>query len=265
MVESLTNIDFYVRTLRRWWLVTVLCILGGLAGWLFSLFQSPIYEAKASFAISVDSTHLVGLQKYQEDELIGYTTTFIESTAVRTATVDKAQAEGITLDLADFTSRATMERQLYRVVLRVRHTDPQVAARLANLWAKTADEYLSMAAPQAELVEATRQHLEVLQNCATQSTQDTCGFASLESLNMEIDRIRQQYAAEKKAGQGISPWVVIRLTEIAQVPSAPVRFEQGGLVLAGALVGFLLAVWLLAARIPERLLERGRHAPTDLL
>jgi hypothetical protein len=264
MPDELTLPSLYARALQRWWLVAALCILGGLAGLVFSLFQAPIYEGKVVFSISIDTDHLIGLQKYQEDELIGYTTTFIESTAVRSVTVSQAQAEGITLNLADFTSRAILERQLYRVVLRVRHSNPQTAARLANLWAETAEDYLSRAVLLTETEESVRQHLAVMQTCAAQFAQDSCGFATLESLRAEIDRIQLQYP-EGKFSQGISPWVIIRLTEMAQIPSAPVRFEQGGLVLAGALVGFLLAVWLLAARIPERLLERGRHAPTDIL
>jgi hypothetical protein len=45
--------------LRRWWLLIIFMLIGGLAGWIIGYFLPPIYEATAFYQVDLDKNEVV--------------------------------------------------------------------------------------------------------------------------------------------------------------------------------------------------------------
>lgn len=248
--------SLYTRLLRRWWVLVLLAALGGMGGLVFSLFTPAVYEAQAFFSAEINAGRITTLERMEEDMLIGYSMQVINSTPVRQATIQKANTAGLEIDENTFLKDGTLERQYFRLVLRVRHANPEIAARLANLWAETAAErYLEVYA-HAQKAEELRLLREALAACLERGEITACGYSSAEELKTAMATTTAEFLVEQQASAGIDLEVDIHLTQLAVVLNQPVQFQRGMLALAGATIGFVLALMIIAAGILERFYAR---------
>jgi uncharacterized protein involved in exopolysaccharide biosynthesis len=58
------------RALNRWWVIVLCMTLGGITGWIFHLFQNPIYEATTIMTISMEFPDRE-LTQYEQDYAFG--------------------------------------------------------------------------------------------------------------------------------------------------------------------------------------------------
>jgi hypothetical protein len=134
--------DYGRKTLRRWWWLALAVVLGGGVG--FALFQAlpPVYEARASIYVTIDSTRMpeLPLDRYQYDEDIALAATeaALRASNVIEATVQQAVAAGISLDTQTFLRSMVIERRHAFWDAGFRHADPAVAQQVATLWLETA-------------------------------------------------------------------------------------------------------------------------------
>lgn len=202
------------RALARWWMVVIITTLGGVIGLIFHYFQPPIYEAKAILTININfgNRHLT---QYEEDHTFSAAGAIINSSEVKALVIAEAKASGYSLDLNQLRQKISLERKQSVWELRVRDQDPRVAAELANIWAKNANEALNIALGHA-----------------------------LRADQLENQNDSSELAQEKRLSLGIIPIMSFGLTEFATVPEEPVLYGQGNLVIAGALIGFIVSLWV---------------------
>ena len=254
----------FENALRNWWLVVLLVIWGGVAGWLIHRAQPAVYQADASFQITIDFKKISGLSQFDEDHAYNQVGAIIGSTAVMNAVAAQAAAQGIQLTPQEFQYSTSLSRKEYTWVLQVQRTSPREAQVLANLWADAANKTLQDAYQHAVTADQQGLYLASLESCLaasgrTSPSSNQCGMSPTELQN-QILAASSRYAQEQAAGLGLFPDLNVVLTSRAQLPTAPAEFDTNVMVLAGALIGFVISLWAVQVNLATQLARRLGHA-----
>ena len=133
--------DHFNRTLSRWWLVALLAILGGACGLIFYQLRPALYEAKATYLVTIDLERfpLQGMQEdliqYNEDLAVNTTQSVLLSNEVLDGVISQAKTAGISVTSRDLLDNYTIERKQEIWELRYRSENPQDAQSIVNIWA----------------------------------------------------------------------------------------------------------------------------------
>ncbi|MFQ5615676.1 MAG: hypothetical protein ACE5GO_04350 [Anaerolineales bacterium] len=235
------------HTLKTWWVVLLLTLLGGAAGWRFHQTRPPIYQAKAILTVNVDYTQTGAINERDVDHILGTVGAFFNSNVVLGQVVEQANAQQIEIDLPTLRDISTLERRRSLWQIYIHHSDPQVAFTLANLWGEIALAKLTDAHQHAVQVQALQTRLNTLGNCVPYPEPPTAGFQSCRlqvgtDLQWEIGIAADELEQVKAASHGIFPALLFDLTQPATLPTEPVAFGRNTLVFFGAVLGFMIGI-----------------------
>lgn len=260
-MNDLSPLDMLERTLRRWWMLAVLMVLGGAVGWTLSLFQHPIYEATAVYQVSLDEQQLVvrGLVAAEklpllfEDQNIYLSpaANMFDDFTVRANLVVDARSSNIQLQESDFNpSNFYVDRRGKQWFVTVRSADPAMAARLADLWLANVDAALRTAqAHTYQFISLQLQH-DSVQKCFTEmdfKQANQCAgvsFTDPVDLDAYLKGLETRMAFEQQAGHGIDPALLFVIVSQANQPSHPVLYSVSLMIVAGSLIGLLVGIIL---------------------
>lgn len=139
-IETMNNL------FRRWWLIAVFAIVGGLLALAFSALKPPKYEAEAIFSASIDYRDInfenlvdetespLTFSQYDIDMALSAVHTVLLQ--VRDEAFTFAQSLDPSLEAEPFENNMLIERQLGLWYLRYRHEDAQTAQSIVNYWAE---------------------------------------------------------------------------------------------------------------------------------
>jgi len=241
--------DFIKKLLTGWKRITILMVIGGLCGMGAAKLLTPVYEAKAAIAVTIDYTRTGALSDIQEDQAMRGLGCLIDSEAVRQAVQTQAEENGIQFDQQSLANNFTLERGDFRWLLRVRDTNPQQAADLANLWAEQAMSTLDVAMQHAIAADHYQQYLDSLDYCLQRlapegMSSEPCVNLDFEYLSGEIIKTSAAIRDEQSQSYGLMPAMQFFLADEASVNTGAVQGTRGILVFSGAVLGFLIAVIL---------------------
>jgi len=238
------------QALKRWWIIVLLTVLGGAAGWLFHILEPPVYEATA---VITGSMHFEQRQLTQAEEDIAYSnaTAVVSAPSVTNQAFADAQAQGLSFN--HNTPELFLEIKGSLWELHVRDRTPQVAADLANIWAQRAYKTLNEAREHAYRAEQIQNELTALQNCLSYQIQTSgmsqnsptsvCENSTLAEVQTAIDNQSSQLIIEKNLSLGVLSILDFTLTGPASVPDSPVLYDRAKLTFAGACIGFIISMW----------------------
>lgn len=265
-------LEAFEFTLRRWWLIAIFVVAGGLVGWGVSRLHAPLYDAQALLVINIDYQQAPELvQKtddhYTDDQIIGAADAVVLSTYVLDQVRADLQASGVSLDWEQYTRNLTSERRRSQFWLRVRDTDPKRAARVANLWVAKAYAALVEFHQHAVNAKVLRDYLAAMSACPPPpeiepSPPSLCGSGSPAEIQQAVATVTAQMEAETTAGNALSPALTFSLGRKAAVPVTPVSYRVSLLLSAGALLGAaagLVAVQITASVIPIPSRDRSKR------
>jgi hypothetical protein len=133
--------------------------------------------------------------------------------------------------------------------LSVRDRDPNTAAALANIWVQISTDALNSALTHALQADQIQAQIYGLENCLGGTTpravtiqMDCKGYSHEVIQTMLLDQTKT-LVNEKKLSLGILSVMTFGLVDLAVAPGTPILYGQGGLVLAGAFLGFLVSLW----------------------
>jgi len=266
MIE-ISPYDTFERALRRWWLVALCMVAGGLIGWALTFLLHPVYEARANYLVSFDAEQLARLKGQQSaddldfSEINPYFSAAEEvfyNMDTRRALVKEAQARGIDLNIAEFSqSKFYVDRQGSRWIIEVRHTDPGAAAWLANTWLAITDTRLREAQAHGINAEALRLATDAVQACFAKldfSAANKCAgtdFSTPDEFQAWLHSSMSGLQSEGDLSLGISPLLSFTIQRDALLPGQPILYVRSQMTLAGALLGLMLGT-LLVQLLPER-------------
>jgi hypothetical protein len=247
MTETFRPLETLRDGLRSWWLIVVFMVMGAVVGGGAWRAFHPVFESKASISVSIDFTRTGQLSDIEEDLAMVAIGDILKSTKVTQIMISQAAEKGMIISETGLRETAFLERQNELWLLRVRDENPEMAAYLANLWLDTSYSVLQEAYLHALNAETLYKYMNSLAQCLERTAniapvQTECGTANLETLLIEMEKTNSSAQEEKLASLGIMPASVFTISERAAAASRSVRFGLGQLILAGALIGLLLAV-----------------------
>lgn len=249
----MASVDFTLREAydlarRRWWLIAVCALAGGLLGWGFARLHAPRYDAQALLVINIDYQQAPELvQKtddhYTEDQIIGAANAVVISTYVLDQVNTALQAQGIALDWEKYTRNLASERRRAQFWLRVRDRDPQMAATVVNLWAEKAYATLVDFHQHAVNARVLRDYLAAMSACPPPPDSlappppSLCGSGTPAEIQQAIAAVTAQLEVETAASNALSPALTFSLGRKAAVPVTPAAYRSSLMLVAGALLG----------------------------
>ncbi|MFZ6026435.1 MAG: hypothetical protein ACOYYS_01855 [Chloroflexota bacterium] len=248
MHHEISVADAFFRSLRRWWLVALLTVVGGVLAWTFHALQPPVYEAVATFSVVIDlPENIPALDEREQDQAIGVFKALLIATPVVENVRTAAQARGIPLEALALNRRVFAERRQSQIDLIVRHEDPQTAAAIANLWADQAYAVMVEAYGHALQAYTLGQYQQSLVQCIQAESPapgSLCALESLDALEARLQQVEAERQAELLASQALLPTLVFEFSQRAEPPQAPVAYPAAALLLAGALIGCVSGIVL---------------------
>ena len=259
-MNDLDSRTIFERLLRFWWVISLGMILGGLAGWVFSRFHQPIYEATAYYQVTMDEQALVkrlGLDPQTEVDFLmvnPYLTLAADlfySPDIRESVTTNLDAEGIHLSPADFNTRNfILDRRGSVWFVTARDSDPDRAVKMADLWLQTTDGHLREFQAHAVQLQVLKLQNSLVERCFTDfsfSEANLCAgttFASLQEVNTFLGGLVDQIATEDVSSRGIDPLLSFVIDRPAVATASPMLYARSNLMVAGGLVGLLIAIVL---------------------
>jgi uncharacterized protein involved in exopolysaccharide biosynthesis len=129
------------RLVDLWWIVAIAAILGGLLGYIFHGLHPPVYEATATFDVTIDLGRFPikdireDMLQYNEDLALNTTKAILLSPVVLNQVVTSLNQQGLSIPVSVLVKNYTIERKHDLWELRYRHENPAIAQKIANLWA----------------------------------------------------------------------------------------------------------------------------------
>lgn len=246
-MDDLIISDVLGRVMRRWWILVLLMIGGGLLGILFTRIQKPIYESQSSITTSIDFAYSGRLTEDDEDYLMETVGDVIESERVMTLMRENAGLENIIVDAETIRTKFTKARQGYRWELTVRDENPEIAQRLTQLWTDAADiELKALREFSLDALHFQTSQLAV-ENCFSQLV--VLAPASGNCASDDVSTIRSVFE-ENAVGENapsltesvLLSKISTEVTDSAYLPANPVIFKQNINTLVGVAAGLLVGL-----------------------
>jgi uncharacterized protein involved in exopolysaccharide biosynthesis len=134
--------EYFIRVIDFWWIVALATILGGVFGYIFYHLHPPVYEATATYNVTIDLNRFpfqnvrVDMVQYNEDLALNITQGILLSQEVRDKVISHADTLGIPLTPNDLLQNYSIERKQDVWELRYRSQDPLEAQEIVDSWAE---------------------------------------------------------------------------------------------------------------------------------
>jgi uncharacterized protein involved in exopolysaccharide biosynthesis len=134
--------EYFNRVIALWWLVALATFIGGVFGYIFFHFNSPVYEATATYIVTIDLNRfpILGVREdliqYNEDMALNTTQNALLSPEVLDQVISQLNSMGIPIKNNDLINNSTIERKQDVWELRYRSENPQQAQEIVDTWAK---------------------------------------------------------------------------------------------------------------------------------
>jgi hypothetical protein len=240
------------RVLRRWWLLALLTIAGGVVGLVVNALRPQPFEAGFRFLTNIDTATSGELTQYQEDITYEAVGALLFSPSIQEKVIQKAGRDGFALPGGYLNQNATVERRLATWQVRVRHADPRAAEAIAAIWLRLAGEEIQRAYLQAVQADGLERYLEGMEGCLARAvvslpSYGLCSQLNLAKIQAEIQNSGAALTAARLSSRGLSSSLSIDQAEMDLIPARAVSNQRAQMVLAGGLLGFLLGLWALQA------------------
>jgi hypothetical protein len=144
MNEFVPILHFY-RIVRFWWVVLLSILLGGAAGYVIYRSGAPLYEATATFYVTIDFDRVEGgpLSQYDEDLALSVMQQVLYySPEVQEKIIASPEFAEASFTQESWIDSIILEREHAFWKIRVRHHSPEAAQSLVNLWAELGYSHL---------------------------------------------------------------------------------------------------------------------------
>ena len=247
MNKTFKPLDILQSITKRWWITALSMVMGGFCALLITRFIPPVYEASASFSVTIDYTRTGALSDVQEDQAmrgIGYV---ITSDEVIESVIDEVRLQQSDYSRIQFDKNSTLDREEFRWTLRYRSSDPALAEKVAIIWADTSNSVIQEGLIHAQIVDSVTEVLWGLETCLKRSTGqfgtvDLCGYSGSQDLVHEIAQLSQLIHEEKTQTRGLFTPLTVHMVQQPRYPDSPVRYQENLLTTAGIVAGLILSI-----------------------
>lgn len=238
---------------HTWIPLVILIVCGGLIGYLLGFLLPPIYETKAVVTTNIDLVeNRPVVTEIMVDSQLNYIGELMYNPRIIEPLLQQEVSYGNPITIEDLKSMATIERQLMSTIIKVRGSNPEIAARIATNWAKLAYETLLAARPHVLAATQARQELALIEVCyptnsaaneSTSSGEDSfCEGLSYKSANTKLEEATKVLASEEPKTLGLTAYIIPSQYIPASLPLAPASNNQGMMAFSGMIIGIVVGI-----------------------
>lgn len=221
-------------------------LIGALSGLMLSYLIPPVYEAVSIITTNMEITPTGTVNELMYDSQINYISHLAYHLPVLEELFYLEAEKGHYLNNTEFVHEDTsVERELMNTVIKYRHTDPVIAARVVTTWGKLLYDALIKAYPHGVLVSEAKSQLDRIDscvNCENTTLTTFCANLTEEDITRINEEAKQIILVETELSLGLTREINISSYQPAFVPEKPLRFTRGSLILSGNFIGLLLAI-----------------------
>jgi uncharacterized protein involved in exopolysaccharide biosynthesis len=242
-----TNLKFsFLKKSSKDWLVLFICIVVvALLAYGFSFLKKPIYEAHASVTTNIHLHKEGPVTEFMLDSQVNHIGDLFFTPYITGELIAQEAKEGLDLTLEDLKKMGQVERRMLTTLIKIRHENPEIAARIATNWAKILMEAAETAYPYAVEVAGAKNKLILLQNCANPnegvSLDAFCSSMTKTEYDQALNEAESILVEIGDKTLGLSEYLNISHYEPASVPAKPMSYSRGSMALAGGALGMLIA------------------------
>jgi hypothetical protein len=242
--DRLKPLETIEVSIRFWWVLTLMMIVGGGAGYFIYSITPPTYESHTVFSLLIDYTKTVKLTDVEADQANVTAGDVFLSTKVIDAVIKETAQHGINLSNEEFRRNAFVDRTNSEWTLRVRSPHAEIATELVNIWADQSLIIIREGLRHASLSSFYHRQTESLARCVEQVTSvepsaPICGFSSVKELQQAVEKASALENTEANQSFGLLPGLTVTLLQRAETPGEIVGEGRSVFILAGLLLGFL--------------------------
>lgn len=240
-INSEINFQEYLKILHhRWWIIVFVALIGGLIGFFFSKLNPPIFEAHSVLIVGNDFTSIERNEwtDTKFDAVNNKVSLIVIGKDIQNQIIDDYKAKGVVITSDTF----SISKRISKWDLVVQHTDPKVAAEVADKWLDLSIKALEDARQHSINALALTEKLNILTNCSNESTPSSfcTGITNNVQLSAEISDLTKALDMEERDSRSISVVITFEKGNNAEVPSQPTIYNRNILVLIGSLLGLLI-------------------------
>jgi capsular polysaccharide biosynthesis protein len=238
---------------RKWWILVLAMVLGGLMGMLITRAHKPVYQSQAVLTTVVDYAYTGSLEDFELDHLILAVGEVIDSTNVRETVVENVLSEAVEVSADEILDNLNPIRKGNSWLLTVRASDPVTAQRIAYLWANEALNSLidrRETAKEAFLIQAAQFAMEdcLSRTVVVEPVSSGCSSEEMDELRLFLNNSDQSDAVLNYRESILLSNLSFEITKEPEVSISPVLFRQNINVLASALIGLVVSLGVLFGR-----------------
>ncbi len=253
MVEGFAPRDYFERSIKFWWILFICMLIGAGAGWLFTRFKTPAFEAKSSISVAINYAETGFLTDTEEDHILSVVGDVLISDAILSdlrTLLDAVTSDGINR------GNLFVEREGYRWTLRVRAESPQEAEQISKNWAEVSMRYLNESLDHARKGLILSRKIAELETCLLQSVSVLpspvpCNLPGSAKTADRLKLLGERYSIEQSLSNGILPSLVFSLSQSGTPAGLPAAIQSAWLVFAGAMLGFLAGIIMIFSGVPN--------------
>ena len=151
--------DVLVTALRRWWVIALAVLVGGLAGLGLHALRPTVFEARFEVLLGLDQVGSGELERFEEDAALDAAGLILGGPETLQQVAEAARQAGIEVQPEDLAQMATLERRRTAWMVRLRGPDPQRLEALASVWLQTGFSALEEAYVHARRADSVRRAL----------------------------------------------------------------------------------------------------------
>lgn len=243
--DSNTFVPGFLSMKKHQYLITVgMMLLFALIGGLIASFFSFQYEAEAVLITNLELVEDTNITEIMVDSQLELIRQLMFSPEITSEVLLAEEQAGNPITLDQLEKMSQVERRLNSTLVKVRHSEAQVASRIATNWVKTAYERLNEAYQHALMVSEAKWMLTSIEDCLSDELvfeTNFCKTLSAYEVKMLTQEAETVILEESPLSLGLTRDIQISQFQPASLPSQPVGGNRSNWVLIGALVGLLLS------------------------
>ena len=235
------------RAIISWYVILLAGLVGAIIGWLISFARPPLYQASVFIDYAVDYSRTAHMDDITVHQAYEQVRRMLLADETLQATLDAAQERVggglIFTDTADLRSQIQLSRYPGGFELIVYGQDPEQSAAAVNAWADVALEETEKAIGHA--IRAAELQSKIYKaGCKLSpdpgNSDRVVWLCASGHPDLDPDELADDLLREVQQTRGILPIFTFSLLQEARVPTDPIAWSRGSIVLACAQVGLLL-------------------------
>jgi hypothetical protein len=259
-LNSSTDIQirrFFEIALEKWPLIVGISLLGALLGLVVSYLRPSLYETQATLGININYGITEPLELVVEDRALYRVQAILESDDSLARVIEKLPESLISKKNlstpTDLREMIRLDRRLSEWDLVAIDHDPQVAITIAQAWSEVAIAVLNESSEHAWRAVALMGDESFNVTCILASTtaeypEQFFWQCDVEPLDLDPEVLTGELQTEIALSRGMLPNISYELLKKPVLPSEPVIWARGPLILSGLISGMVVGFWLVVFR-----------------